>query len=488
MSTVLSELGGTALSTVGETVAFTASDAAHRTLDPLSVAIAQAAWHKAQVVALDAVIAAEVAAERVDLYDAMALEATYSGFDAERFKNLYDVALNAPGTGELLTLLRRGEIDAAKFRHGLNKARLEPEWEDPLLALQDARLDPAVIAAAIVRGLIPDPGILPVGPPAGEGRVPRFPTFNVDAATEAKAAGLDLERLSVLVGNYGRPASPEQAARAEWRGVIDHTDYLRAIAEGDVRNEWAGAIFEAARAIPTPTQYEEGALRGIITNTQADAGAAKHGMTQADARFLFELQGRPLNVHEITTGLARGGTYGGDYSDLPEPYQDAIRRSAIRPEYAHLAYANRYTYPSAFVLRALAQAGELGTADDVAATLEDIGWKPDFAAKVAKSWVAAPHVSKAQTQLWTTTHSAYVNHWITDDDAAAALTTAGVDPAATGDVLDVWKAERNLRHAGLAAAQIKKALALPDKNKEWAIGRLEQLGWDADDATIFLDE
>jgi hypothetical protein len=255
-----------------------------------------------------------------------------------------------------------------------------------------------------------------------------------------------------------------------------------------------------SRQILTASEYQEAALRGILTNEQANAKAAQHGMTTEDAQLLFQILGRPLTVHQITTGLARGGEFGGTYADVPEPYRDAIRRSNIRPEYARLAYANRYTYPSAFVLRSLAQSGDLGDASAVEAILLDIGWPPTLAAKVAPLWVggsggADPHVTKAENQLWTTLHRSYVAEETDDPTATATLGTLGVTATAQPEVLALWQAERELIRKQLTPAQIKKAythgVPNPATGQTWtrddALAALIARGYSANDANVFLD-
>jgi hypothetical protein len=208
---------------------------------------------------------------------------------------------------------------------------------------------------------------------------------------------------------------------------------------------------------------------------------------------MFENLGRPLNVHEITTALARGGTYGGDYSSVPQPFRDAIRRSAIRPEYADLAFHNRYTYPSAFVLRSLAQAGDLGGQQAVAKVLEEIGWKPSFATQVSTAWTVGnatgdAHVAKAQTQLWGTTHRSYVGEMIDNTTATTALRAAGVDAAAVPPILTLWNEERSLIRKQLTPAQVKKAYRAGIYTLAEAHQLLMDRGYDAADATVLLEE
>jgi hypothetical protein len=68
---------------------------------------------------------------------------------------------------------------------------------------------------------------------------------------------------------------------------------------------------------------------------------------------------------------------------VPEPFRSDIQRSNIREEFAEIVYAARYSYPSPFVLRSLAEAGDLGDAAAVEQILLEVGWKPSLAASVS---------------------------------------------------------------------------------------------------------
>jgi hypothetical protein len=475
--------------------------AAGPALRPFVQDLANEAWTINPDLPLAAGVAAAIAAENVDDYDRMAAEAIQTGINGARFKDLYGVTLAAPGTGELLQALRRQTITPGDFTHGLRKAKLEPRWDAALADLQHVRLTPEQIALGIVRSVVPDPGLLTVTLDTSGGVVPAYPVWQGDALEEATAGGVDEGRLRVMVGEIGLPMSAQQAASAYFRRIIKIGDFNRAILEGDTRPEWAPYILEQARQILSANQYQEAALRGVMTQAEADAKTAQHGMSPADAKTLFEILGRPLAVHQITTGLARGGTYGGTYDDVPEPYRDAIRRSNIRPEYAVLDYANRYSYPSAFVLRSLAQAGELGDEAAVAKILEQIGWPPFLAEKVAPAWVGGgtsvdPHISKADSQLWTTTHASYKAEESTAADVAPALTLLGLDQATQAAVLQRWDAERALIRKQLSPAQIHKAVTKgvtnPATGAAWTlqegIDALLARGYDLADAQVLLAE
>jgi hypothetical protein len=230
------------------------------------------------------------------------------------------------------------------------------------------------------------------------------------------------------------------------------------------------------------------------------AGTAKHGMSKADTDLGFQTKGRPVTFHEITTGLARGGTYPSTYADIPEPYRKSAQESDIRPEWASIHHANRYLYPSAFVLRSLAQAGDLGGQQAVEQVLLEIGWKPSFAQHVSTAWTGGAtagdsHTAKAQTQLWTTTHRSYVAEEIDDATATASLSAAGVAAAAVPAILALWKQERALIRKQLSPAQIKKAVREgvpnPDTGQPWTqadgLAALAARGYDQSDATTLLE-
>lgn len=493
MSSFLGEIGGLTGGVAGEGLAFAAGFAAAEALRPAAVTIQQDAWQAAQVKRLDAMIAARVAAEGVSGVGAMADEASYSGIDASRFNALYQVSLTAPGIGELLTMLRRKTINPGNFTHGLRKASLEPMWDAAISDLATQYIGLGDIATAIVRGAVPAPSWVPVAPPVSTDHVPRFPVTNVDPVKLAAKLGYDEDMLRIMTARSGLSLAPILATQALFRGALTHNDWLLAIAEGDLRTEWAETLREAARIIPSPHEYEEARLRGWITKEEATAGAARHGMTAKDAEITFDIIGRPIPVHAVVTGEARGGKYGGDYEGVPEPFLTALRQSNIRPEWGNLAYANRYNYPSAFVLRSLVAGGELTAADGHEILLE-IGWKPELARKVADAWgagattTADKHVAKAENQVWTTLHKSYVNVLSTDAEAEADLKTLGVAEKAIPDVLSLWRVEREIERRSLTPAQLKKAAKDGLMTTQAATQRLTDLGYSAADAGVLLAE
>lgn len=495
-------MAGPVGSTVGVLTGVAVGGAATVALEPAFEIPRQDAWSRNANKILDVDLLARLVAQGgVDL-TAAANEASRQGYAADKLDALVYLAQTVPGIAEAMHLWRLGFISDDLMGHVLVKEGLDQRYTAAILQTKtEEQIGLGDIAYAVVRGILPSPSYVPVPPPTSGTKVPRFPQVDVDPELLAAKIGYSPEALQVMVGRSGLSMAPVMAAQANFRQIIADDDYLMAIAEGDLRTEWADAVKEVSRAIPTPGEFAEGWLRGWIDQPTAEAGAALHGMTPANLDFLHDIKGRPVTFHEITTGLARGGTYPSTYADIPDPYRKAIQEADIRPEWASLHYANRYLYPSAFVLRTLAQAGDLGTQADVEQILLEIGWKPELATKVSTAWVggtaaADKHVAKAQTSLWGTTHKSYVGYEISQPTAASALTAAGVPAASQPAVFAVWDEERSLIRKQLTAAQIKKAYSTsttnPATGQPWtqadAIARLLELGYDQADAETFLAE
>jgi hypothetical protein len=431
----------------------------------------------------------------------LAAEAKASGYDGARFAVLEQNLREFPGTPELIRLWRRKALTQGQVETALERHAIPEPYRTALLRFYFERLDPAVIAVAVQRGLLPNDGILPVGPPTGAGKVPPMPRVELDPFEEAIDSGIDADRLKVLARIVGLPASPDLAARMVFRRIIDRVDFDRAISEGNTRNEWADALFEGFREILTAHNYAELELRGYLDRSERLAGTRKHGMSDADSDLLYDVLGRSIPVHQIETGEARGGVYNGPIDGIPEPFLASLRRGNLRREYFNLAYANRYSYPSGFMIRGLAQSGELSEAETHEILLE-IGWKPALATKFAARWtagqaaVADPNVKKAETQLWTRLHRSYIAGETETTAAKEVLAQLGVPAAAQDEVLALWLTERSLAVKQLTAAQVKKAYLGAVENpatgapwtREDALARLIQMGFTYNDANTLLNE
>lgn len=404
--------------------------------------------------------------------------ASYWGVGDTAFSALVDIANTGPGVPTAFDLWRRNVIDEAGFRTAAKRQGLEANWIEDLVKIKQDVLDPAQLAAAVHRGIIPDPGLLVGDKPGPDRKVPVFPQVDINAEAEAEASGYDLEHLRALVGLQGLPMGSHEAAQAAFRGVITHDDYLAAIAQGNTRNEWADAILEQSRQIPTTHEFVENALRGYSTLADAIAGGAKHGMTEEYVTMVYQNAGRPMNLHQITTGLARGGTFKPEPGEITDPYMASIVEGSLKPAYYDLAFANRYQVPSAFAIRALAQSGVWDEAK-VRERLLWSGWIPEDAAQVAKAWTKTGTGSAKEATV-TDLLKLYDGGKATLAETLAAIEDLGYPAAEAQAKVDTVDAGRvvSAKSAAIGDLHTKyKKGELPDANVAAALSKLGVAAW-----------
>jgi len=409
-------------SSVGEAAAFAAGVAIGPLLAPVLRQLENETWSKYQTQPVGAVLVAQGVAEgKIDKttgYD----EAANTGFGASAMDHLVAILKTAPSVAEALNLIRRGQMSPKDFPTVLQRAGIEDQWLAAYQALTatglqpwEQPLSPADLAVGMVRNNVrsTDTDGNPIFPPglSSEGsQVAQHPVPDIDPQKEAAESGMTLDRFTVLANNVGLPPGVIQGLQMLNRGIITEADFALLIEQSDMRIAWGPFILQLRRMLLTPHEYAELQLRGYITQEQRDAGAALHGLEPADAQLLYDVLGRAVSVKQITTGLARGGVYRDDivnsgdpnyvdrlaalpwsqggYSDVPAEYIAALERGNLRPEYYSLAYANRFTYPSYFVIKPLVADGALSVAD-ATQIFENEGWPSDLAQKAAQSFAPA---------------------------------------------------------------------------------------------------
>lgn len=466
--------------------------AAGPALEPYAQDLANLGWRANQVKPLDPVIAAQLVAQRIWSQSQAQGEANNLGFTDYIADSLVKLAEEAPAAADVRTMRRRGIIGLDLLHHAYEKAQIEPQFWPALDQLLHEHLSPQVVALAIVRGLIPDPGILPVSPPTGDGSVPRFPVFNLDAEAEAESEGLDLTRLSVLAGLAGRPMSPEAAAEAYFKGILELVDFQRAVSESDVRNEWRDAILENQRYRLRPADWAGLWLRGWVTEQQAYDGGAQYGATPEMMRRLYQNRGRPATPRQVRIGYARGATHAGS-ANVSEAIQTAVRQSDIRTEWGDIEEAVSYSLPSAFVLRQLTTSGAI-TGDDAFKYLHQSGWPDELARKAADAWAPAGSAGpgtkwadRARSRVFSAAHDDYLDGNADEATARELLAAVGVGAAEQTTVLNLWNLERDRTRRDLTQAQIIKLYKRSVWDRPRTLAALDDLGMDPGDASDLLD-
>ena len=427
-------------------------------------------------------------------------DAAREGFSPERYNLLTRMAQRVPGGATALTLLRRRLIDGETFEAIHKHEGIAPGLLHALRGLEFDPLDPDQVANAVQQGFLPNPGILPDAETGGPPYTPPVEEVRLDPFEVAAMGGTDSDELRVLTQLSGNPPGPMQLLDMWNRGLITEEGVDRGIREGRTKTKWTPPLKLLRWNVLTGTQVVNLWLRGWITRADGQPFDPSFPV-EDELQLLFQGQGRPLSWHQTWIGLKRGGTYDGPLTGIDPAFLASLRQSNIRPEWYNLAWAQRYSYPSAFVMRALVQSGVISQADGEA-DLVDMGWRPDRAKQVTEAWAGVSadtgggkFTAKAQTQLWTTTHRSFISGESTTTQTRAKLGQAGVPVAERDAVIATWANERELIRKQLTAAQVKKAYVKAVKNQTtgqpWtrddALAALVERGYSLNDANEYLD-
>ena len=207
------------------------------------------------------------------LADATA-EAAKSGLSAERFATMVPLHADAPGPQELAAALLRGIIpesgagaDSASFAQGIREGRLADKWAPMIQALSAAVLSAPDAAAAVVRNFM----------------------SGAEGQAEAAKSGVSAATFATLVQLSGDAPGPQQLAEALRRGAIpdsgtgaESTSFAQGIAEGRLADKWAPVIKELALDWPTPIAALNAQLKGAFTG---DEGRALYERLGGDPQF-----------------------------------------------------------------------------------------------------------------------------------------------------------------------------------------------------------
>jgi hypothetical protein len=338
-----------------------------------------------------------------------------------------------------------------------------------------------------------DAGVLPVTPDQTPGKVVTEPPVPIDTLAEARAGGYDEDRLKVLARLAGLPPGPEALASMVFRGIVEAQDYSRGVGQGHTKNEWADAILEYSRQIPSVADYVNARIRGWITDAEMYAGTARHGMSQPDTHLLYLRTGRPAAPGQMATAAARGIT-GPDGSPMDRPqFLKGIAESDIRPEWGPMLWDSRYLYPPLFQLTRLVQANAID-ADTAAKWARFDRYPAEVVTALHAYWSQAPAAAAtdpreklATSQAIASLKRRYMAELIDGQGVLTGLETLGLDVGSAGRILETWTVERGWTEKLLTPAQIKKAYSENTFTQPEAIDALvQQHHYSPGDAQTFL--
>jgi hypothetical protein len=377
--------------------------------------------------------AAAVVAEDVEARDWGVTQASYTGFSESSFDALLGEVLNAPGLGELFQSWRRGLISDADFSHGLRKAKLETRWDAALKGLHDVLLSSEELGMMQQQGFVDE----------------------ARANSEAGLQGVTPERQQLRFEASGLPPGIGEALEMLRRSIIDDSTFGQIVREGHTKTKYTDVLLQLRNRVLSAATYATLHLKGWIGVDEMNAGGALTGYTPDQMDLMYKEHGRPATTHQVFIGNRRGGKVGGPTADIDQDFMDAVIRSDIRPEYAPVLWAARYTYPAAFVLRALAQGHDITEAQTEQILLYE-GWEPTLAKQVAAKWAGAK-TSAGKEASATDLLALYDGEKATAPETLAALEALGYptdEAQAKIDTLDARRvtSARNVATSDLHAA------------------------------------
>jgi len=354
-------------------------------------------------------------------------EAALQGIDGERAEIQFEMVGLPPGVAEALTMLRRGIIDEATFAQIVREGHTKTKYTDELLELRNVVLSPATYATLHLKGWIDEAAMIAGGALSGE----------------------SAENMRNLYLSMGRPAAPGQLWTAAARKIdgpagrpLDRTQFLKAIAESDIRPEYGPLLWEIRYLYPSLFQLTRLVEGGTIDTATGADWATK-------ARYAPEVVSALEQAWQAGSGTTAKGLTA---TDLATEYDAGLT-----------------------------------TAAEYEAGLRELGYSQQAAAgKVRVS--EAKRRRTARNQLVNRAHLRYVGWHIPRDEAASGLAAADITGAQADELLTFWDAERQINVHTLTEAQVVRAFRKQLMDRTTAEERLLELGLAQTDIATRLDE
>lgn len=509
-------------SAISEATAFAAGIAIGPVLGPPVQALKNLTWAAYPDMPVSAGIAAEGVAQGHITPDAGAKWASSEGFGPTQFDAMVAAARVGPGSGYAFELWRRGEIDQAGFTTALLRLGLEQTYIDAMVNLKDTLLSSPELGMLQQQGFI----------------------NQARADAEGALQGVTSERQQLRFEASGLPPGVAEGLEMLRRSIVDDATFGQIVREGHTKTKYTPQLLQLRYRVLSHLQYVEARVRGWIDNAGMYAGGALTGYTPTDLDLLHKIHGRPLSWHQVWIGIQRGGArldptanMTAASTGIDPDFFAALQQSDIQQQWYDLAWKQRYTYPAAFVLRALRTSGEI---DDptLRETLKFVGWEPTFIDKVAIAWtpktgtaakqkaqtlahLTAEYLSGALSRAALTTaltglgytaqqandeitlaefsaakadrtravralSKRYIALQMNDAEATAALEALGLPAPAVANYLAAWTQERDDEGTTLTQKQVLTAAKKQTLSQTDALARLEVLGVSAADAAILL--
>lgn len=436
-----------------------------------------------------------------------AAEAKKSGIDGSLFETLVGIAGLPPGPTELMEMYRRGRITEDRMIDGILRGHTKLGWEREYLKLIDVPLSPAEAAEMVIRSVITE----------------------AEGQRIAKENGIAPEDFSRMVEISGSPPGLEMLVRALRRKIIDEGQFVRGVRQSRLRNEWTDTVKELAVEILTPEQLVNAVVQGAISKGEAQGWLERVGLDQQSFDILVETRGNPPGPEAMLRLFRRGKVTRAELeqslreSNLKNKWIDtylesatlelprevvttllrhgelsddqgiaAMQRLGYSEDDAKLIVAAAHSEKNAAdkdltkseIVRLYSE-GAIGR-DDAAGMLGNLGYdskESDFLLTISDFQRVARFLNAAIGRV----HTQFVNHRIDVDVVTTALDRLQVPSDQRENLIDLWTEERAANVKILTAAEVAKAAQLGFMEVQESYTYLQNLGYSARDAAIYLN-
>lgn len=356
-----------------------------------------------------------------------------SGMSPEDFGTLVALSADAPGPQQLAAALLRGLIPedgtgagAVSFAQGIAEGRLGDKWAPMIKALSQAILSPPDAAAAVVRNFI----------------------SHAEGEAAAGKQGVDPGIFQVLVQLSGDAPGPQQLAEALRRGAIPEqgsgagsVSFEQGIAEGRLSDKWAPVIKDLAMLWPTPVDALDAALKGQISPQEGEALYVRLGGDPQFYPWLLDSQGAGPTPLEAADWARRGIIPWDGTGPTVTSYAQAVKESRYRDKWADMYRQQAQYIPPPFSILTMLKDGAV-TKEQATSWLQEQGATPDvITAMIAEA--DATDLSQFRGLTTTAILNMYYSRLVSTADATSMLVSMHVSEQAVPLMLayvDVQKA------------------------------------------------
>lgn len=352
---------------------------------------------------------------------------------------------------------------------------------------------------------------------------------------EAMSSGVNPSRFETILAITGNPPAPQTLAVALRRGFIDEAQYELGIRQGDLRNEYIELVKRMAVEQPSPQSALQAELEGQLSHAEALAKFAEFGGDPSQYEWLFNTQGSapsPVELGVMANRKIIGWTGTGpdavtfEQGFLEGPWRNKwlgpmrklaeyvppprtvtamlhsgafteaqalaiFEESGLSPEMA-AAYVKAATLTKTAKAKELAESTVLAlfedkivTRDQALAMTELLGYsrpEAEYIIEVAEFKTLAAAHRAAVSRV----HTLFVGHKIDSATTIALLAEFDVPADRATALMEVWSAERKANVRILTEAQYVTAWGHAIIDTPTALSKLQELGYDADDALTLL--